>query len=131
MGLLSPLLRLSNELAGRSSVVGCFEVSGETSPLLSLCCDEGERLSLRSPSGTESPIVGSFGLTAEVSMVMVGALCRRAGPGEGVFRASTSLSAMGEALQQTGAACWGCTGGGRLCSPSDGLGRMDWGVSPV
>ena len=41
-------------------------------------------------------MVASLGLTAEVSMVMVGALCRL-GPGEGVLRA-VSLSAMVAAL---------------------------------
>lgn len=65
-----------------------------------------------SPNGTDSPIFGSFGLTAEVSIVMVGALCLL-GPGEGESRVLESLlSDMMGALRMTrGRVGWGCERG--------------------
>jgi hypothetical protein len=67
-----------------------------------------------SPTGIEFPMVGSFGLTADVSMVIVGALCLRVGPGESLFCVVllSFISAIGARFKglvgNAGAVCGGC-----------------------
>lgn len=95
VGLLS---LLSNEFAARSSTGvdrcwdGCDSCDGcdEGSVTFPLCDDD--RLSGILPKGTAFPISGLLLLTAEVSIVIVGARCLRPGPGEGVWRPSASIS---------------------------------------
>lgn len=96
VGLLS---LLSNEFAARNSVGGVERCCGGCDSCDD--CDEGsvtfplcnnDRLSGRLPKGTALPISGLLLLTAEVSIVIVGALCLRTGPGEGVWRPAAPIS---------------------------------------
>ena len=92
VGLLS---LLSNEPAARSSigVDRCWEncdSCDEGSIMFPLCDDD--RLSGILSKRSAFPISGSLLLTAEVSIVIVGARCLRAGPGEGVWRPSAPIS---------------------------------------
>ena len=95
VGLLS---LLSNEPAARRSIEvdrcwdGCDSCDDcdEGSVTFALCDDD--RLSGILPKRPAFPISGLLLLTAEVSIVIVGARCLRVGPGEGVWRPSAPIS---------------------------------------
>lgn len=121
-GEVGRLSLLSKEFEGRSSDCGGRCCVGDGSAWSSTECGADDVCSSDSRlSGTESDISGSLGLTAEVSMVMVGARVLREVPSEAT---SCELGSVLSAMMEGGysAECRGCKGReGCAAWPSDGM----------